>query len=152
MSPDRLRRRVRAVGRAFREALAESLVRAKDPRSRIFAEEAAAAVRYRHDEIFRTFTRRPAWAGDLHGELSVVPTPAGTCTSLARRILECMPIARSVTVAGIFGADSFAARVAEVLPRARRCPLGRMQRPPFDGPVDLRDWSAGGRRAEHPGL
>ena len=91
---------------------------------------------------------------DLGGELSVVP-PAGRNVHVARSTdigASISPLARSVTVAGIFGADSFAARVAEMLPRARRCRLGLMQRPPFDGPVDLRDASAGRRRAEHLGL
>jgi hypothetical protein len=143
----------------FGEALAESLAaREREiPRGRILAEEAAQAVRYRDTMTFAgaIFAAGSAWVGvDLCGELSVVP-PAGRNVHVARSTdirASISTIAHSVTVAGILGDDSFTARVAELLPRARRCRLGFMQRPPFDGPVDLRDSSAGVCRAEHPGL
>ena len=121
----------------FGEALARSLAdrERKIPRGRIFAEEAAEGV-------------------DLCGEVSVVP-PSGRNVHVARSTnigASISPVAHSVTVAGIFGAAPFAAHIAEALPRARKCRLGLMQRPPFDGPVDLRDSSAGVHRAVHAGL
>jgi hypothetical protein len=143
----------------FGEALAESLAarERKIPRGRISEEEAAEAVRYRDTMRFSAAVHAAgsAWVGvDLRGALTVVPPP-GRNVHVARATdirVSISPIAHSVTVAGILGADSFAAHVAEVLPRARRCRLGLMQRPPFDGPVDPRDSSAGARRAEPPGL
>jgi hypothetical protein len=143
----------------FGEALARSLAdrERKIPRGRIFAEEAAEAVRYRDTMQFSSAIHAAgsAWVGvDLCGGVSVVP-PSGRNVHVARSTnigASISPIAHSVTVAGIFGAPSFAAHIAEALPRARKCRLGLMQRPPFDGPVDLRDSSAGVHRAEHAGL
>ena len=137
--------------RHFGEALAERLgAREREiPRGCILAEEAAEAVRYRDTMTFAgaVFAAGSAWVGvDLRGELSVVPPP-GRNVHVARSTdirASISPIAHSVTVAGIFGGESFTARVAETLPRARRCRLGVMQRPPFDGPVDLRQASANG--------
>ena len=43
-----------------------------------------------------------------------------------------------ITTLGVAGAESLAHATASALPRARVVPLGRMQRPAFDGPADRR--------------
>jgi hypothetical protein len=43
-----------------------------------------------------------------------------------------------ITTVGVAGDESELARVARLFPRARVCPVGRMQRPRFDGPLDRR--------------
>jgi acyl-CoA reductase LuxC len=143
----------------FGEALAATLAvrEAKIPRGRILADEAAEAARYRDTMRFAATVHAAgsAWVGvDPCGELSVVPPP-GRNVHVARTSdvgASVSPIGHWITVAGIFGADSFASRVREALPRARKCRLGAMQRPPFDGPADLRDSSAGAHRADPAGL
>jgi acyl-CoA reductase LuxC len=52
------------------------------------------------------------------------------------------PWARYITSMGHEGGGELAAAVARIAPWARRAPLGSMQRPPFDGPVDRRPASA----------
>lgn len=65
------------------------------------------------------------------GRNLVLITGSGALEQLARS-------ASQITTVGIAGdADAFAA-VAALFPRARRCRLGQMQRPRFDGPLDLR--------------
>ena len=58
-----------------------------------------------------------------------------------------------VAVGGIApsGAGRLAERLLELQPAARRSDLGAMQRPPLDGPVDLRPAAAtGAAPAPHP--
>lgn len=147
--------RVERFGEALAAALA--LREKKIPRGLILPEEAAAATRYRDTMRFSAAVHAAgsAWVGvDPCGELSVVPPP-GRNVHVARTndvTASVAPIGHSITVAGIFGADSFASRVREALPRARKCRLGAMQRPPFDGPADLRDSTAGVHRADSAGL
>lgn len=58
----------------------------------------------------------------------------------AQRLVEYW--ARFVTVLGKSDASSFCEAIASRLPFARHVGLGAMQRPPLDGPVDLRPTSA----------
>lgn len=62
----------------------------------------------------------------------VVPVVAGVAPSLLG------PWAPFLTSIGSLGAGSLLSAVGELAPRARRAHLGEMQRPPLDGPVDLR--------------
>jgi hypothetical protein len=48
------------------------------------------------------------------------------------------PWSRAITAIGAAGAGPLVDAVLALLPGARRSPLGVMQRPPLDGPVDLR--------------
>ena len=43
-----------------------------------------------------------------------------------------------ITTVAIEDSDAQRRRIRSLFPRARICGLGRMQRPPFDGPIDLR--------------
>jgi hypothetical protein len=51
---------------------------------------------------------------------------------------KARPLRDFVAAVGVAGPHTLEARAARVFPGARRCVLGAMQRPPFDGPVDLR--------------
>jgi hypothetical protein len=63
----------------------------------------------------------------------VVPADAGSGPALLS------PWADHLTCVGVGGEGEGLARAVEVMaPRARRAALGAMQRPPLDGPVDLR--------------
>ena len=50
-----------------------------------------------------------------------------------------VPYRGAITCIGVTEKSSLAARFATLLPGARILPIGNMQRPPLDGPVDLRE-------------
>jgi hypothetical protein len=62
----------------------------------------------------------------------VVPATAATAATLLA------PFARFVTTVGAAGSGALLAAVHALAPAARPAALGRMQRPPLDGPVDRR--------------
>jgi hypothetical protein len=77
---------------------------------------------------------------DVEGRLLLVP-PVGrnvhvTCVTAPEPALR--ELGPAVTAVGTAGPPTLAERVLTVLPQARISPLGTMQRPPFDGPVDRR--------------
>jgi hypothetical protein len=49
------------------------------------------------------------------------------------------PLRRSITCVGHDSLASLTSALAAISPGARLAPLGRMQRPPLDGPVDRRE-------------
>lgn len=55
-----------------------------------------------------------------------------------RPLSQLAPIAQQVTCVGFAGDEATARQLAHHLPGIRHVPLGMMQRPRFDGPVDLR--------------
>ncbi len=138
------------AARRFVELLVKQLARlAHDvPRGVLSSEELADQTRYR-DSMLYAAELFPAGKGsvgldatggplvlppigrNLH--VQVVGDPASLLASLGS----------SVAALGISVPDATAARLAEVLPRARTSALGQMQRPTFDGPVDLRGDFAG---------
>ena len=83
-----------------------------------------------------------AAAGDAADQSSLAIGPAGrhlgvfSVASLDAACRALAPIARFVVVVG--SDDGDAARTVAP-PQARVVPLGAMQSPPLDGPVDLRD-------------
>jgi hypothetical protein len=128
-------------------SLALTLAGARVPRGIVHADERAEASRY---EATLSYAGRVIVGADHvvgvgpAGAPLVVPPPArhvhvvpAASEHEARRLLEPL---RAVLVS--FGCDDapLAARVAP--PHARRSSLGEMQRPPLDGPVDLRDHGA----------
>jgi Acyl-CoA reductase (LuxC) len=136
-------------GEAGARVLANELARALDhaeqrvPRGRLDADEAASASRYR-DTMRYGGVILPAGAGlvglDITGGAVVVP-PVGRhvhmmlTTDLERSAALLGGIV--VTVATL-GLPTLEARALSCFPGARRSLIGRMQRPPFDGPVDRR--------------
>ncbi len=106
-------------------------------------DEREAVTRYRD-----TFT----YAGDVvaagRGYIGVAPensplalAPTGrnlTLLPLPDAAAAARPLADQVTTFACVGPAATEAALAELLPHARRSTLGQLQRPAFDGPVDLR--------------
>jgi hypothetical protein len=130
---------------AFAEALHEELERldATIPRGVVPTDERAAGDRY---VATMTYACR-ALVGRTHavgvappGAPIVLPPPyrhvhVASCESsaAAKKLLE--PLSRSIVAVG---SDDVSGARALSPEHARISPLGRMQRPPLDGPVDLR--------------
>ena len=131
--------------RTIAEELARALERAERrvPRGRLSTDEASSAVRYRETMRYAGETM-PAGAGlvglDLAGGPVVVP-PVGrhvhvmVATDLAR---SAAPLAGLVVTVATAGPSELGSHALSCFPGARASPVGRMQRPAFDGPVDLR--------------
>jgi hypothetical protein len=132
---------------AFAEALHRALgaLGRRVPRGPVDADTAAQAAIYRATlEAVGIFHGGPDHAVGLDPEpralvlppaarvVHVVPADAGAASVLLA------PWADHVTSIGAGGAGPLVAAVLAMAPRARRAPLGAMQRPPLDGPVDLR--------------
>lgn len=130
---------------AFADALHEELERLDTvvPRGPMPADERAASDRY---IATMTYACR-ALVGTQHA-IGIAPPGAPMIPSPAHRhvhVVSCPtekdaqillePVARSLVAVGSDDPEA-ARRLAP--PWARRSPLGRMQRPPLDGPVDLR--------------
>lgn len=111
---------------------------ARMPRGALDPSERSAIARARDAAVF---------AGRvLEGEGHLVPTgisepgpigrvlPLAAASSLADALAQLAPLGEDLTV---IATDAEGA-VARVFPTLRVVALGRMQRPPFDGPVDLR--------------
>jgi hypothetical protein len=82
----------------------------------------------------------------------LAPAPAHRATLLAPLRAPLVttrlgPLARWITCIGAQGSSDLVRAVAELAPHARVSPLGSMQRPPFDGPVDLRHHAPTNTRA-----
>lgn len=136
-----------AAAEAFAELLALSLSELAEhcPPARFEpAEQAANAwFRQRSAALGRVFAAGTG-AVAVHETTSLLAAlpPAGrnllvvpvTEQALAHALAELEP---HVTIAGC-SSPTLAHEVARALPRARIAPLGQMQSPPFDGPVDRR--------------
>ncbi|MBS2017283.1 MAG: proline dehydrogenase [Deltaproteobacteria bacterium] len=118
------------------------------PRGAVPAEERAAAGRYLST---MTIACR-AFSGAKHG-IGVAPPGApvllpppyrhvhvGACASIDDAAKLVAPLAKGITA---LGSDDLGAAKALAPPWSRLSALGVMQRPPFDGPVDLREVSHG---------
>jgi hypothetical protein len=130
---------------AFGEALHECLVAwgARVPRGALSPDETAASTRWRQSLAFAGRT----WAA---GDHVVATTPPGVPLALPPpgRHLHVVPVATPGELAAMLrpwaryvvtvGSDDPAALPGVAPAHARISPLGAMQRPPLDGPVDLR--------------
>jgi hypothetical protein len=155
-------------GRELAGALAEALAAAgrRVPRGRLSLDELGDVTWYRQcascfGEVFDT----EHGLVSLHAAepCAVAPLASASLSELLRllpppgRNLEIIPIASLdaalpalapwITSAACSGPE-LALQVRDWLPRARICELGRMQRPPLDGPVDRRPDPAGERITE----
>ncbi|HEX3598472.1 MAG TPA: acyl-CoA reductase, partial [Polyangiaceae bacterium] len=131
--------------RVFSEMLALELTRAESvvPCGQISADEAAESARYRDTMRYAAslFAAGPGWVGLAPVGAAPVLPPVGRHlhVMVTSDVAEALaPISRWVTAIGVQGPRVFAERVAAVAPLARQSALGSMQKPPFDGPVDLR--------------
>jgi Acyl-CoA reductase (LuxC) len=133
------------VARDFATCVARELAELEQrvPRGALSREETADVVRYR-DAMEYAAEILPAGKGrvsvDASGERVVLP-PVGRHLHVLRtddvaRVLA--PLAPSVAALGVDVSPELEAALRTALPGARVSPLGRMQRPAFDGPADLR--------------
>jgi len=120
-------------------ALHEALLRSTTPRGPLTAEARAELARTK-----RTWEAIGPWLEGPHHALALDPAPEALALLPAYRtalvtlgddeLIE--PWRPYITAVG--GEGPLADRIAALCPAARRSPLGRMQKPPFDGPVDRR--------------
>jgi hypothetical protein len=133
---------VEELARALASALSEAESRV--PLGVLDADEAAEVARYRDTASFAQDVL-PAGRGFVgFGELGMA-APVGRNMQVTRGDLDDLLATQRAAIAavGIFGSPSLEEKVARLLPHARRSPLGKMQRPRFDGAVDLRADPAG---------
>ena len=134
-------------GDAFACALHQALSDrgAEVPRGPLGDDEQAELSRYRatYEAVGRLwFGAHHAVAFDPRPE-ALHPAPPLRATLVAAceppRVAALLePWAAHVAALGNAGRGPLGQQVAALCPRARRSPLGAMQRPPLDGPVDLR--------------
>ena len=134
-----------ALTREFAVALAQMLSRFEHtvPRGDATPDEVADQIWYRDTWLCAgelLAAGRGCVGVDIQRERIWVP-PSGrnvhvVCATDLERCLH--PVRAAVAAVGVCGPPDLSARVSEVLPAARLSPLGAMQRPRFDGPVDRR--------------
>ncbi len=129
-------------GRAFAECVHHALTaqEALIPRGIVSAAERAEAVRYADAVAFAgTLLRGAAHAVGLASSLAIPPPGRHVHIVCAATLLEIRPmlapVASKIVALGISD-PSCADELG--LAHARVSPLGKMQHPPLDGPVDLR--------------
>lgn len=130
-----------SIADAFADALHAALEESPIPRGALSSDERAASQRYVSTMSYggRVLVGREHAVGVAE---SLVASPAYrhvhiVATDDPARVLA--PIARAVTAVG---SDDLAAAKRIAPSGARISPLGAMQRPPLDGPVDRRDVGA----------
>ena len=136
--------------RDFAQALARELARVGHdvPRGEIDADEASDIVRYRDTMLYAAelLHAGKGYVGlDVAGEHLLVP-PVGRNLHIVRTAdpeSALRALGTQIAAIGISASPALTARVRELLPGARISDIGQMQRPPFDGPVDLRTPSKG---------
>jgi hypothetical protein len=134
-----------AGARTLANELGKSLERAelRIPRGRLDADEAARAVRYRDTMHYAGELVRGGvgFVGlDVVSSAVVVPPVGRHVHVMATRDLErsVAPMKGLVVTVATLGSKGLEERCLSCFPGARKSLIGRMQRPPFDGPVDRR--------------
>ncbi|MBN1611197.1 MAG: proline dehydrogenase [Polyangiaceae bacterium] len=138
--------------RLFAAALARELAELEQrvPRGWLSPDERAAATRYR-DTMLYLADVVPAGEGfvglDLDGNRMIAP-PVGRLVHVATVEEPTQAIARLgpvLAAVGVACSAELQERIRQAVPLARVSAVGQMQRPPFDGPVDLRAGAEGER-------
>lgn len=135
---------------AFADALARSLAHYEQevPRGRLSEEETADLLRYRDTMLYAA---RPLPAGKglvvLDPMLDRLHVPPVGRVVHVTRVSSVEPhvraLASRITSVGMAGHDRLEGHLRTWLGDRRYVPLGKMQTPPLDGPVDLRaGWDA----------
>jgi hypothetical protein len=136
---------------AFAEALNAALRREGErvPRGTLDADARAEIAMYRAtiDAVGWAFEGPHHLVGLDLTPLTLPLPPAARVVHVAPALSELAgaliaPWARHITAVGELGGGALADVVVSLAPWARRGPLGAMQRPPLDGPVDRRPSSA----------
>jgi hypothetical protein len=132
---------------AFAEALHRALGRlgAEVPRGPLDAQARGEIAMYR-----AAVEALGVWGEGPHHGVGLDPAPRALPMPPAARVVHVAaaeagtaaallaPWAEYVTIVGSEGGGALTAAIERMAPRARRARLGAMQRPPLDGPVDLR--------------
>jgi hypothetical protein len=131
---------VRNNARGFAAALAGALRSLSEavPRGRLSPEELAENARFRDIAAVagEVFEAGPGLVVHLREVLWIAPTGRNMAVVDCRDPVSLMgPIARHVAAIGLSGEDE---SVRRACPGARVSAIGRMQKPPLDGPVDTR--------------
>lgn len=136
-----------AAARDFAKALSQNLAEFADrvPRGELSEEERAAERRYRDlatysGELLGGRDYAVSVGQDEPGQPLLVP-PLGRnvhVVSTPEWMARLGAMSSSVTAVGVIGPETLRERISSVVPGARLSALGRMQRPPLDGPVDRR--------------
>jgi hypothetical protein len=133
------------------EGLAAGLARALSrfeaavPRGRLTAEEAADVIRYR-DTLTFAGELLPAGQGFVSASSEFLVPPTGRNLHLVTHpdpLTLLTPFAEKLTSIGVEGSLELAERARQLFPRCRIADVGRIQSPPFDGPVDRRTPKSG---------
>jgi hypothetical protein len=130
----------------FARALAQALERwgQRVPRGRFSAAEMADESRYRDSAAYAMQLLSAGDAAvslDESGAHAVLVPPIGRNIHVVRienPSRSLLPLVALVTSVGWCGDAGLEDEIGATLPHARRCALGFMQRPRFDGPVDRR--------------
>ncbi len=132
-----------SAARAFARELAAELRAAEQriPLGALSAEESAEITRFR-DTMRYGGELLPAGRGFVSVGQSWVVPPAGRNVAVIHSVDFPTAPAHLIAAVGLDGNDALDAWASETFPRARRSRIGRMQRPAFDGPVDLRPCSS----------
>jgi hypothetical protein len=131
---------VRVYGLSLAQSLAD--LEQRVPLGKLDAEERAAVVRYRES---MTYSAELVAAGagyvSVGGPPGLVAAPVGRNRHVLRADDPAgllAPQRANLTAVGLEGAEPEREKLKSALPGARLLPLGALQSPPFDGPVDLR--------------
>ncbi|HEY3494033.1 MAG TPA: acyl-CoA reductase, partial [Polyangiaceae bacterium] len=132
-----------AAARGFARRIAAELVRANEqvPAGRLEPDESAEVAKFRDTFAYTGVLEAAASGFVAVTEACLEPAPSGRnlllfpCAELDASLSSVAP---NVTAVGVAGNPELVAALSRALPRARVGPLGRMQRPPIDGPVDRR--------------
>lgn len=133
------------AARAFAAELAAALEEQERvvPLGRLSPDELAEVTRWRETMRFagELLPASSGWVSLPAPNAALVVPPVGRNVTVVSapdwesRVSALQPLIAAV---GVAGPPELEARAARALPRARRSAVGRMQRPRFDGPVDLR--------------
>lgn len=134
------RRLAERLARALARALAD--LEHRVPLGRLSPDERAELARFRDTAAAtgRIFSSGSGFVGLTEAEHLLV-APVGRnlwVVAVPNAVAVLADYAESITTYAATGDREFLAELQSVLPEARPATLGRMQSPPFDGPVDLR--------------
>jgi hypothetical protein len=129
------------------EKLAAALARweAQVPRGRLDDDEAAAVTSYR-DTLTFAGELLPAGQGFVSSSAEIVLPPVGRnlhVVTSADPLALLLPFTRHLTSVGVEGPSALVERARQLFPQCRIADIGRIQSPPFDGPVDRRTPKSG---------
>jgi len=113
------------------------------PRGELSLDEQADLVRFCDTLTYvgKVFDTEPGIVALSQSTSLSALTPVGRAIHIQHVEEPILPLARIghvLTSVGFFGSETLRSQLLRALPKVRVTALGKMQRPPFDGPVDLR--------------